>query len=247
MEEGYEARSSAEHILNLAREADQQAAKVAADWQHKQMPQCIAHPWLTSFPFAIQKLIADEIEQAENMYYNGEDEDFNRVVDDLVCTCLFFLKFQVPCRHLICYHMTVPIFTSETLAQWKYMWEDTGFEMYDRITTSYWQKEFEDEIGAPPRRRLEVKEVCELIKAEYYKAEKLAAEMDGDLGPRYLEWWVGHLNDVMRGMYQQGVVQWHEETEIPRAVRVIQDAWHGQLPSSTPISTACRLPEATCS
>jgi len=85
------------------------------------------------------------------------------------------------------------------------MWEDTEFGVYDRITTIYWQKEFEDEIGAPPQQRLEVKEVCELIKAEYYKVEKLVAEMDGDVTPRYLEWWVGHLNDVMRGMYQQGV------------------------------------------
>jgi len=41
------------------------------------------------------------------------------------------------------------------------MWEDSGFEVYETAGKTYVNREMYEEIGAPARRKLEVREVID--------------------------------------------------------------------------------------
>jgi hypothetical protein len=208
------------------------------------MPQCGAHPWLKAFPYPVQKLIVNEIDQAYSLLSDIHERDFKHAdAANLSCTCVFFLAYQVPCRHLIAHQLTLPIFTEAAVEQWVYMWDDTGFEMYGRITADYFAGNLEGEIGAPSHSRLTMKEVCDLIREKYYEQEKLAAYLDSTTRVRYLNWWVKGLANITAKVWKANVEDWLLEHELPSLHELITGSpppWDGSLPISTPISTACR-------
>lgn len=207
------------------------------------MPQCGAHPWLQSFPYPVQKLMVNEIDEAYSLLGDIHERDFKHAdAANLACTCLFFLAYQVPCRHLIAHHITMPIFTEAAIAQWTYMWYDSGFEMYSRIQPDYFASNLEGEIGAPTRCRLGMREVCDLIKEKYYQQEQLAEHLNSWTRERYLKWWVKCFANVTATVWKHNVEEWLVDNEFPDLeeffVRPRPD-WPGKLPSSTPISSAC--------
>ena len=59
----------------------------------------------------------------------------------------------------------------EDYERWAYMWEESGYEIYETMESIYIEWGVDDEIGALERYRLEVRETLELIKARYYKIE----------------------------------------------------------------------------
>ena len=45
------------------------------------------------------------------------------------------------------------------------MWEDSGFKIYEQIGTTYAVRAIDDNIGAPTRRRLEMRETLDSLKS----------------------------------------------------------------------------------
>ena len=62
------------------------------------------------------------------------------------------------------------------------MWEESGYKIYETMEATYIEQDINDDIGAPERHRLEVREALELIKARYYKIKSQARELDLDIG-----------------------------------------------------------------
>lgn len=54
---------------------------------------------------------------------------------------------------------------------WKFMWEDSGHELYEHRSTEWVAKQAAQEIGAPIYRRLELREALDTVKSYYYDLE----------------------------------------------------------------------------
>ena len=52
------------------------------------------------------------------------------------------------------------------------MFEDCGFEVYKGKTTEYFKTELDEEEGAPPILRLEVKDVLYSLQQRWYQLEE---------------------------------------------------------------------------
>jgi hypothetical protein len=48
-----------------------------------------------------------------------------------VCICLFFQKWQLPCRHIWQHHVLFGSLTATMMETWVWMWEDGGYEHYE--------------------------------------------------------------------------------------------------------------------
>ena len=54
------------------------------------------------------------------------------LIDDLSCRCLFYRQYQLPCSHLWQYHFMSNAFSDSDWERWTYMFEEGGFEIYER-------------------------------------------------------------------------------------------------------------------
>ena len=52
------------------------------------------------------------------------------------------------------------------------MWEDQGFELYEGISSEYYTRDVDSEVGPPARRRLDLRETLESLKSKYYDLEE---------------------------------------------------------------------------
>ena len=76
--------------------------------------------------------------------------------DETHCDCEFFHKYQLPCRDIWAQHQLFGTLKEEDFDRWAFMWEDSGFELYEGITSEYYERGIDGEIGAPARRRLDM-------------------------------------------------------------------------------------------
>lgn len=82
---------------------------------------------------------------------------------------LFFRKYQLPCSHVWQQHILYQTITPKTLV-WR---------MYGRIralccravTTEFFEGGMEEEIGAPARRRLNMREALDDLTSRYFDSE----------------------------------------------------------------------------
>ncbi|KAI9744336.1 MAG: hypothetical protein M1835_002794 [Candelina submexicana] len=55
------------------------------------------------------------------------------------------------------------------------MFEDSGFELYEQIGTEYYEREIEEEIGAPVQQHLNMREVLNSVKSRFYELKEQVA------------------------------------------------------------------------
>jgi hypothetical protein len=78
--------------------------------------------------------------------------------------------------------------TDEVWAHWRWNWEENGFEIYETAGTEYINQEMYQQIGAPVRRRLDVREIVDSLMNRYYGLEEeleYANEAERDLVIRF--------------------------------------------------------------
>jgi hypothetical protein len=75
------------------------------------------------------------------------------------------------------------ILTQEAVAEFLFLWEDGGYEIYEGITTEWVERGLKEAIGVPVRRRLDVREMLDGLMTKYYNLEtdvKTFAPEDAD-------------------------------------------------------------------
>ena len=98
------------------------------------------------------------------------------------------------------------------------MWEDSGFERYEGITSEYYTKEIDGEIGAPYRRRLDVREALDSLKSKYYDLEEAVAELPPDLADNALKRWVARLEYITGPLRNMGIADLKAELQAEYGV-----------------------------
>jgi hypothetical protein len=124
-----------------------------------------------------------------NTLYDTDDTTWDSMDDDVTCTCRFYAAYQVPCRHIWANHLTYNCLNDNHFAMWSHMWEESGFDIYERMEKTYFERDIDDDIGVPQRRRLEVRDALEKIKARYYQVEQEAADLStSEESAYYVRW-----------------------------------------------------------
>jgi hypothetical protein len=103
------------------------------------------------------------------------------------------------------------ILTQDALTEFLFLWEDGGYEIYEGITTEWVEKGLKEAIGAPVRRRLDIREVLDSLMTKYYDLEtdvKTFAPEDAD---RVMTWWIERLQGATGGLGKAGLAQFMEE------------------------------------
>ena len=68
------------------------------------------------------------------------------------------------------------------------MWEDSGFELYEGITSEYYERGIDGEIGAPARRRLDIREALDTVRFKYYDLEESVEYLPSAEADRVIKW-----------------------------------------------------------
>ncbi|KAL2050861.1 hypothetical protein ABVK25_008922 [Lepraria finkii] len=93
------------------------------------------------------------------------------------------------------------------------MWEDSGFELYEGITSEYYTKEIDDEIGALYRRRLDMREALDSLKSKYYNLEEAVAKLLQGLADNALKRWVARLEYITGPLRNMGIADLKAELQ----------------------------------
>lgn len=191
-------------------------------------------------PYPVQKLMADEMEYAEEEL-GGELRDLE---DDVQCDCLFYLKYQLLCRHIWNWHLCYGYLKQQQFEEWIRMWEDDecGYDVYFGMTTQWYQKEAEDEIGAPQRLRLKVRDCLSELHQRFYDLEEGVKALPPEEAEEALQTWLYLLYKVTGPVRKAAVSELTEK--LNEKVAIPQKAasqWRDDtLPPSTAVSAYCR-------
>jgi len=88
---------------------------------------------------------------------------------------------------------------------WAHAWEDSGFEIYEQAGVEFVNNEMYEYIGAPARRRLEVRELIDALMQRYYGLEEeleYASEIKRDYIVRI---WIEELNRIINLIRRRAV------------------------------------------
>ena len=169
-------------------------------------------PMLRRFPYPVQTLIQSELRRLDD---DDEEVQLHELNDDVSCGCLFYRKWQLPCRHIILQHRTFGhVLTDEYYNQWHWKWEDSGFEMYEGMTTDYISKGIENDIGAPGRRKLQIREVLDGLLGRYYDLETETETWPDNARDEAIRKWVKDLDAITGSLRQVAVEQLKEQLPV---------------------------------
>ena len=98
------------------------------------------------------------------------------------------------------------------------MFEESGFEIYETMTTEYAAKDIYDEPGGPNKHVLEVREVLDDIKNMFYNMNEVMADWDTEKRNKVSKQFVRTLRKITGPVRQQGAEE---------AVKQLDEAGYG--------------------
>lgn len=200
----------AQHILAVDKEWDQRAHKALVKFRSCILPQVAPYPYLYKLPTPVQIMLANEIKAANDIMATAGEDPYE-LDDELRCSCQFYRKYQLPCQHIWHQHILYDIISEEDFERYTFMWEDSGFEIYERVTTEYFERGIDAEIGAPARRRLDIKEALDGIRSRYYALEEQVAAMPKEAADEVVRWWISKLDRITGPLRRGGVEEFKAE------------------------------------
>jgi hypothetical protein len=134
----------------------------------------------------------------------AEEEELPREIEDeLGCKCLFWRRYQLPCRHIFYQHMLFQILSDDDWETFAFAWEECGFEKYETASPQYAIKEVYEEIGAPAKRKLEFREVLDNLHAKYYWLEDQMNGWPDDARDTAIKGWITALEQCTGELRKQ--------------------------------------------
>jgi hypothetical protein len=197
-------RGIADRIVEKVLEWMERAREKEGDFRTKYVTDFAELPMLRRFPYPVQQLILKELRVLEDEE-DGDLVPLSNVGDETLCTCLFYRKWQLPCRHILKQEKLFGgILTDEYWYNWHRKWEESGFELYEGMTPNY-MTSADNEIGAPVRRKLEVREVLDSLLNRYYELEASTVVWPADIQDEAIRSWTKAL-DVITGSLRKEAV-----------------------------------------
>ena len=235
-------KGAALYTLRIAQRYEDRAIVAARNARRKQHPRVIEYPWLSKLPHAAQVLVADELKFAEE----EQGDNFDRISHDnpAYCTCRFFMRYNLPCRHIWGYNLAFRQLTQAHFDSFAAMFEDCGFEVYEGQVKEHLDSLENDRYARPTeQKRLEMRDVVYGLQQRYYDLEKELDNLgDPEEKQRVLASWLQLLNRQTSSVTAEAAIREFGQTiplpERPPPVMSLS----AQLPPGTPLSTAIPRP-----
>ena len=234
-------KGAAVWAMRIAQRYEDRAGVAARNARRKQHPRVVEHPWLSKLPYPAQVLVADEIKYAEE----EQGDDFDRVSHDspAQCTCRFFVKYSLPCRHIWGHHLAFGQLRPEDFDSFAALFEDCGFEVYEGKIKDHLECIDNDRYARQTEaKRLEVRDIFYGLQQRYYDLEKELDKGDPEEKQQVLASWLQLLNrqgsSVTTEAARRALGQTIPLPEMPPPIMSVS----AQLPPSTPLSTAIPRP-----
>jgi hypothetical protein len=202
-----------ERLLQVSRRWVQRAEKNKILWSSKQLAMTAHYPGVAELPFPIQRLIGQELRKSHDL--DSQPFPLPAIGDDGKCKCNFYLKYLLPCRHIFYWEEHYGgVLTDNHWARYLHMFEQevSGMEIYEMVTTDYIDEEIFQDIGAPARRKLEVREILNAMLVKYYELERIIEEEDWAEQPAHeaINQWIAQLGHTTGELRKMGVEQLKE-------------------------------------
>jgi hypothetical protein len=185
-------KGCAQPILSLAKKYDTRAEKAATAFTTKTLT-ILNTPGWRSFLSPSINFIWQQMKLAEEELEDGDDSRYT-VEENIRCTCFFYRRYQLICRHIWANHIMFKCLTNEHFDQWAWMWDESGFQIYERMETVYFERDIDEDIGAPECRRLDMREVVEAMKERYYQIEEAVGDWEATRADNFIKLWIHKLN-----------------------------------------------------
>src|SRR6266516_2612738 len=166
-------KGTIERVIQVSRIWEDRATVAKTKFHGKHLVIAAGFPAMCKLPFPIQRLIGQEITQSEEL-----ERQPSRIYpqgDELSCKCQFYRKYLLPCRHIFYWENRLGGVIREChWEKWIYMFEQdiSGFEIYEGISTTWIEEDIHQGIGAPARRKREVREILAATMEKYYEIEE---------------------------------------------------------------------------
>jgi hypothetical protein len=125
---------------------------------------------IQKFPYPIQQLLIKEASAVMDRLEKGKCAPGLTSLD---CNCLFRNRYLLPCKHIFHEHTygSVRLLTVEVWEMFQGMFEENGFEIYERreLVTVFEQNEQQKKMEY---RKLTVNELTERIRDGYWRVEE---------------------------------------------------------------------------
>jgi len=170
-------KGAIERVIQTGRIWENRATVAKTKFHGKHLVIAAGFPAMRQLPFPIQRLIGTEIVQAEEL--DRQSYPIHPQGDELSCKCKFYRKYLLPCRHIFYWENRIGgVLREYHWNKWIYMFEQgiSGYEIYESISTEWIEEDIYQGIGAPARRKLQVREILAAIMQKYYEIEEAIAE-----------------------------------------------------------------------
>ena len=190
------------------RELALRAEEIEPEGRTRQHPLAAEFSELGVFPYPVQQLLVEEIHQWKLLV--GEEEipeplaaapvvDSQGEIRPPSCRCQFYQKWQ--------HHILFGVLTRDAMAAFSFAWDEGVYEIYEEVTTEWVEKGIREAIGAPVRRRLDLRGVIDGLLAKCYALEADVKEMAPDDADRVMTWWIGQLTEATGAIGAIGLSQ----------------------------------------
>jgi hypothetical protein len=170
-------KGAIERVIQISRIWENRATVAKTKFHGKHLVIAAGFPAMRQLPFPIQRLIGTEIVQAEEL--DRQSYLIHPQGDELSCKCKFYRKYLLPCRHIFYWENRMGgVLREHHWKKWIYMFEQgiSGYEIYESISTEWIEEDIYQGIGAPARRKLQVREILAATMQKYYEIEEAIAE-----------------------------------------------------------------------
>ncbi|KAK9242116.1 hypothetical protein V1506DRAFT_572398 [Lipomyces tetrasporus] len=154
----YSIKGLVAHLLALGERIKEAAKRSAQNFRTQHLKEVDELPQLKRFPLPMQKLIVEELDALRHI---GGDEPDRIEEDNVQCDLVFSSG-----------NRTYEILTEDHWNNFVVMFENRGFDVYEGCGQKPAQEKDRDEMGAPARRALTLKETIERLRSCYYELEE---------------------------------------------------------------------------
>ncbi|KAE8154770.1 hypothetical protein BDV25DRAFT_81869 [Aspergillus avenaceus] len=159
------------------------------------------YPILKRFPYPVQKLILEELKLTQDI---EEETLYLELDDNPSCHCLFFRKWQLPCRHILRHEQLFGnILTPEYWDTWHSKWEESGFELYEESKDIDVKMTLEQEFAIAAAQKLAIREVLDKIMDRFYEIQEQSREWAPDIYNDMIQRWTGWADKLALKLIKQ--------------------------------------------
>jgi hypothetical protein len=122
--------------------------------------------------------------------------------------------------------MLFRVLTSEAVSHYSFVWKEGGFEHYETTGTKWVERDIREAIGAPVRKRIDVREVLDGLIQQYFRLEEEIREFPPLEVERVVNWWIQELSKRAGSMEGTGLEQFMAAINLGDVEEAGEDGLH---------------------